>query len=107
MAIDWFGRTAGTAPRPPDFEHMPHVAQTTWAGISADISAGVAELRAASGAKDGAVSTVGFCFGGRMAFVPQSYDWGQEAQVDWFEAVAKLEGEPCKLQFFAMRSMAS
>src|SRR5258707_15823808 len=34
--------------------------------------------------------------GGRMAFVPQSYDWGQEAQVDWFEAVAKLEGEPCK-----------
>src|ERR1700732_2791888 len=45
--------------------------------------------------------------GGRMAFVPQSYDWGQEAQVDWFEAVAKLEGEPCKLQFFAMRSMAS
>jgi hypothetical protein len=35
--------------------------------------------------------------GGRVAFVPQSYDWGQEAQVDWFEAVAKLEGEPCKL----------
>jgi hypothetical protein len=24
--------------------------------------------------------------GGRVAFVPQSYDWGQEAQVDWFEA---------------------
>jgi transposase len=45
--------------------------------------------------------------GGRVAFVPQSYDWGQEAQVDWFEAVAKLEGEPHKLQFFAMRSMAS
>jgi transposase len=45
--------------------------------------------------------------GGRVVFVPQSYDWGQEAQVDWFEAVAKLEGEPRKLQFFAMRSMAS
>jgi transposase len=44
---------------------------------------------------------------GRVAFVPQSYDWGQEAQVDWFEAVAKLDGEPSKLQFFAMRSMAS
>src|SRR5271154_5694038 len=24
--------------------------------------------------------------GGRVVFVPQSYDWGQEAQVDWFEA---------------------
>jgi transposase len=45
--------------------------------------------------------------GGRMVFVPQSYDWGQEAQVDWFEAVVNLEGEPRKLQFFAMRSMAS
>jgi hypothetical protein len=40
--------------------------------------------------------------GGRVAFVPQSHDWGQEAQVDWFEAVVKLEGEPRKLQFFAM-----
>ena len=30
---------------------------------------------------------------GREVFVPQSYDWGQEAQVDWFEATAKLGGE--------------
>src|SRR6266849_2053398 len=44
---------------------------------------------------------------GREVFVPQSYSWGQEAQVDWFEAVAKLGGERCKLQVFAMRSMAS
>src|SRR6266436_9313563 len=44
---------------------------------------------------------------GREVFVPQSYHWGQEAQVDWFEAMAKLDGERCKLQFFAMRSMAS
>ena len=36
----------------------------------------------------------------------QSYDWGQEAQVDWFEAVVKLDGNPRKLQFFTMR-MAS
>ena len=26
---------------------------------------------------------------GREVFVPQSYDWGQEAQVDWFEAMAQ------------------
>src|SRR5580700_5933695 len=45
--------------------------------------------------------------GGREVFVPQSYDWGQEAQVDWFEAVVKLDGERTKLPFFAMRSMAS
>jgi transposase len=40
-------------------------------------------------------------------FVPQSYSWGQEAQVDWFEAAANLGGERRQLQFFAMRSMAS
>ena len=45
--------------------------------------------------------------GGRLVCVPQSYEFGQEAQVDWFEAVVKLDGEARKLQFFAMRSMAS
>ena len=44
---------------------------------------------------------------GAEVFVPQSYTWGQEAQVDWFEAAAKLGGETLQLQFFAMRSMAS
>jgi transposase len=39
--------------------------------------------------------------------VPQSYAWGVEAQVDWYEAYADLAGERTKLQVFAMRSMAS
>ena len=40
-------------------------------------------------------------------FVPQSYDWGVEAQVDWYDAYADLAGERTKLQCFSMRSMAS
>ena len=40
-------------------------------------------------------------------FVPQSYGWGVEAQVDWYEAYADLGGERIKLQVFSMRSMAS
>jgi transposase len=40
-------------------------------------------------------------------FVPQSYDWGVEAQVDWYEAYADLDGERIKLQVFSLRSMAS
>jgi transposase len=40
-------------------------------------------------------------------FIPQSYEWGAEAQVDWYEAYADLSGERTKLQVFAMRSMAS
>src|SRR6516164_5335270 len=44
---------------------------------------------------------------GREIFVPQSYSLGQEGQVDWFEAAARLDGQVRRLQFFAMRSMAS
>ncbi|PSH02767.1 MAG: hypothetical protein CXZ00_15695 [Acidobacteria bacterium] len=43
----------------------------------------------------------------REVFIPQSYEWGVEAQVDWYEAYAILGGERIKLQVFEMRSMAS
>ena len=44
---------------------------------------------------------------GRATCVPQSYAWGSEAQVDWYEAVADLEGARQTLQVFGLRSMAS
>jgi len=43
----------------------------------------------------------------REICVPQSYDVGVEAQVDWYEAWADLGGERTRLQVFSMRSMAS
>jgi transposase len=43
----------------------------------------------------------------RATCVPQSYQPGQEGQVDWYEAWAELSGEPVLLQVFSMRSMAS
>jgi hypothetical protein len=43
----------------------------------------------------------------RQTFVPQCYDWGGEAQVDWYEAYADLGGARTKVQVFAMRSMKS
>lgn len=43
----------------------------------------------------------------RETFVPQSYSWAQEAQVDWYEAWIDLGDERTKVQVFAMRSMAS
>jgi carboxymethylenebutenolidase len=72
LAIDWFGRTAGAARRDADFEYMPHVAQTTWSGISTDIEAAVATLRGEPGSDDQrpvAVFVIGFCMGGRMSFL--------------------------------------
>jgi transposase len=44
---------------------------------------------------------------GRVVCVPQCYDWGVEAQVDWYEAYAELAGERLKVQVFSLRSMAS
>ena len=66
VAVDWFGRTAGVGTRDAEFDYAPHVSQTTWAGISADITAAVAALR-----EDGIerIFTVGFCMGGRMSFL--------------------------------------
>jgi transposase len=40
-------------------------------------------------------------------FIPQSYPWGREAQVDWFEAMVEIDGESQKAYLFCMRSMAS
>jgi len=42
----------------------------------------------------------------RETFVPQTYDWGSEAQVDWYEAFAEVLGERRQVHCFSMRSMA-
>ena len=44
---------------------------------------------------------------GREVFIQQSYDWGEEAQIDWYEAKVVLDGEERKFYLFCMRSMAS
>lgn len=40
---------------------------------------------------------------GRETFVPQSYTWGGEAQVDWYEGWAEFDGESRKAHLFCMR----
>jgi carboxymethylenebutenolidase len=67
VAIDYFGRTAGTAPRGTDFDHAPHVAQVTYEQVAADIEAAAAALRSRHEVR--ALFSVGFCFGGRLSFV--------------------------------------
>lgn len=43
----------------------------------------------------------------REVYIPQEYGWGEEAQVDWYEAWVELGGNRVKVQLFAMRSMKS
>lgn len=44
---------------------------------------------------------------GREVFIAQSYAWGREGQVDWYEGWAELDGERRKMYLFCLRSMAS
>lgn len=43
----------------------------------------------------------------REVFIPQQYEWGVEAQVDWYEAAADMDGARQIVQIFCMRSMAT
>jgi carboxymethylenebutenolidase len=62
IAIDYFGRTAGTGLRGEDFDYQPHREQTRPKDIQADTIAARAALEDRTGAA--AVVSVGFCFGG-------------------------------------------
>jgi carboxymethylenebutenolidase len=81
IAIDYFGRTAGAEKRDEDFEYMPHVEQTTQAGVQADTAAAVAHLRAAG---CDAVFTVGFCFGGRNSWLAAASGHGLTGAVVFY-----------------------
>jgi carboxymethylenebutenolidase len=66
IAIDYFGRTAGSGERGDDFEYMPHVVQTRPQLVRADAAAAIDALRERTGAQR--FVTVGFCFGGSQSF---------------------------------------
>jgi carboxymethylenebutenolidase len=67
IAIDYFGRTAGTGERDEEFDFWPHVEKTTPAQIQDDTRAAIEALREQTGATSAV--TVGFCFGGLQSFL--------------------------------------
>jgi carboxymethylenebutenolidase len=81
IAFDYFGRTAGAGKRDDDFVYRPHVDQTTPAGIQADVAACVARLR-----EQGRTSifTVGFCFGGRNAWLAAASGHGLKGAIGFY-----------------------
>jgi carboxymethylenebutenolidase len=50
LALDYYGRTAGTGSRGGDFDHQPHLQKTTDANVGLDVAAAVAYLRSSEGA---------------------------------------------------------
>ncbi len=81
VAFDYFGRTAGIEKRGDEFEYMPHVEQTTPAGVQADLAACVAHLR---GQGCETIFTVGFCFGGRHSWLAAASGHGLSGAVGFY-----------------------
>ena len=71
LAIDYFGRTAGIGvrERTADFDFMTHVAETRFSSLSWDVAVAAERLRMVDGGRDRAIFTIGFCFGGRLAYM--------------------------------------
>jgi carboxymethylenebutenolidase len=105
VALDYFGRTAGAEKRGDDFEYMPHVQQTTPAGVQADTAACIAHLRA-QGAR--AVFTVGFCFGGRSSWLAAADQEGLAGAVGFYgrPADAAARADELKAPILALQAGA-
>jgi carboxymethylenebutenolidase len=83
LAIDYFGRTAGTEPRGDAFDHSPHVGQARWENLRGDISAAVAHLRAQEPAPR-SMFTTGFCMGGRLSSMSATLGLGLAGVIPFY-----------------------
>ncbi len=71
IAIDYFGRTAGTGTRGADFDWMPHLRQTDPTHVQADLASAQDHLAQLCGASS--FVTVGFCFGGTQSYLATTH----------------------------------
>jgi carboxymethylenebutenolidase len=69
VAIDLYGRTAGSAKRAEGFEYEPHVLALEPRRVDEDVAAAVGFLRSPDGGEATRVYTVGFCLGGRASLL--------------------------------------
>jgi carboxymethylenebutenolidase len=87
VAIDYYGRTAGSGERGEDFDYTPHREAATPESIADDVAAGLDFLRSPDGGGVERLFTLGFCFGG-------SNSWRQSAQQPGLRGAIGLYGRP-------------
>ncbi len=98
VAFDYFGRTAGVGKRDDEFPYMEHVAKTTPEGIQQDVRASVEFLRSPEGGACEAVFAVGFCFGGRNAWLAAAGGHGLAGAVGFYGSTGERAGAPGPIQ---------
>ncbi len=92
IALDYFGRTAGTDRRPDDFVFQEHAATARSRPdlIQADVAATIAEFRTRTRATR--IFVLGFCMGGRVAFNAATAQDGLAGVVGFYGGVRKRDG---------------
>lgn len=84
LAMDYFGRTAGTTPREDAFEWQPHVAATRADTIRQDVASALAFLRSPTGGAPHAIFTLGFCFGGAVSWTQAANNFGLAGAIGFY-----------------------
>jgi carboxymethylenebutenolidase len=98
LAIDYFGRTAGTGPRGTDFVNDPHVAELRRETMLQDVAAGVSYLHARA---SGPVYAVGFCLGGGVALHAGTADAELAGVVGFYAWTGEIGRSPALPHDFA------
>src|SRR5207245_6905929 len=91
IAFDYFGRSAGTDRRADDFEYMPHVRQTRPQTVYSDIAASRDHLERQTRVRRTFI--LGFCFGGRLAFLQSAELPGIAGVIGFYGRLGKRENE--------------
>ena len=103
IAFDFFGRTAGIERRADDFDYMPHVRQTTPKTVFADIAVSRTHLEKETKARRTFV--LGFCFGGRIAFLSSAEVPGLAGVVGFYGRLGKRANDPWPVPAEEVRQM--
>lgn len=91
LAIDYYGRTADSEPRSREagFPFMEHLLQVRRETLFQDIQAGISVLRTGTNTS---VASLGFCFGGRQAFLTADPAFGVSAAIGFYGFPGELFG---------------
>jgi carboxymethylenebutenolidase len=99
VAIDYYGRTAGSGDRSESFEYASHLDKTTQENIALDGAAAIAYLKSSEGGAVRSVFTVGFCFGG-------SSSWNQSALNPGLSGCIGFYGRPARSEPYISKMKA-
>lgn len=95
IAIDYFGRSDGVhTDRPADFDVMVHLGRLTRNGLYADFATGIGALRK----ECGRVVSLGFCLGGRFAFLTADPSFGLSGAIGLYGAPGPIRNAPGPIQ---------